>query len=105
MTDKTLTAEVKERYERLAQAIRETWLGQCKMLTLGSSCMCNLCNADVLREAAMRSLDAESMKVPKGMALVCATCRHPVPDDGVRYCETGDACPHRATATEGKEEV
>jgi len=44
--------------------------------------------------------------VPKGMELVCATCRFPVPDSGERFCDSGEACPHhfwRRTALAYKE--
>lgn len=37
-----------------------------------------------------------TVSVPRNMALVCATCRLPVPDDGKRFCDAGEACPHRA---------
>lgn len=37
----------------------------------------------------------------RNMEWVCATCRFPVPDDGTRYCDTGEACPHRVGATDG----
>ena len=44
-----------------------------------------------------------SSATPRGMALVCATCRFPVPDDGTRYCDAGEACPHRVAESGSKD--
>ena len=41
-----------------------------------------------------------ALREREGMVLLCAVCRFPVPEGGDRYCDSGQACPHKLAAAE-----
>jgi hypothetical protein len=71
-----------------------------RICSRGGECVIDQCH----RCGAIYDLAPSANALPRNMALVCATCRLTVPDNGERFCDAGEACPHRVQP-EGRSKV